>query len=33
MKCQTLETSQPFLYFVNGFDKKKGHNMLALMLD
>jgi hypothetical protein len=32
MKCQTLEALQPFLSFLNGFDKK-GHNMLALMFD
>jgi len=29
MKCQTLETFQPFLSFVNGFDKKKGHKYVS----
>ncbi len=33
MKCHALETFQPFLSFLNGFHKKKGHNMLALMFN
>jgi hypothetical protein len=33
MKHQTLEVFQPFFSFLNGFDKEKRHNMLALILD
>jgi len=33
MKCQILEVYVPFIYFVNGFDKEKWHNILSLMLD
>jgi len=33
MKCQTLKVLQPFFSFFNGFNKKRGHNMLALMLN
>jgi hypothetical protein len=33
IKHQTLEVFLPFFSFVNGFDKKRGYNMLALMLD
>jgi len=33
MKHQTFEVFQPFLSFLNGFDKEKRHNMLALILD
>jgi hypothetical protein len=33
MKHQILEVFQPFLSFMHGFDKKRGHNMLMLMLD
>jgi hypothetical protein len=33
MKCQALENFQPFFSFFNVFDKKRGHNMLALMLN
>ncbi len=33
MKPQILEVLQPFLSFMHGFDKKRGHNMLVLILD
>lgn len=33
MKHQTLEVLWPFLSFFNGFDKKRGYNMFALMLN
>jgi hypothetical protein len=33
MKCPLLEILQPFFSFLHGFDKKRAHNMLALMLD
>lgn len=35
MKHQMLEVLQPFLLFflLHGFDKKKAHNMLVLILD
>ncbi len=33
MKLQILEVLQPFLSFMHGFDKKRGHNMLVLILD
>jgi len=33
MKLQILEFFQPFLSFMHGFDKKRGHNMLVLILD
>jgi hypothetical protein len=33
MKHQILEVLQLFLSFMHGFDKKRGHNMLALMLN
>jgi hypothetical protein len=33
MKHQTLEVLRPFLSFFNGFDKKRGYNMFALMLN
>jgi hypothetical protein len=33
MKLQILENLQPFLSFVHAFEKKRGHNMLVLILD
>jgi hypothetical protein len=33
MKHQTLEVLQPFFSFFTRFDKKRGHYMLALMLN
>jgi hypothetical protein len=33
MKHQTLKVFQPFFSFFNGFDKKRGHNMLPLMFN
>jgi hypothetical protein len=33
MKLQILEVLQPFLSFMHVFDKKRGHNMLVLILD
>ncbi len=33
MKRQVLEVLWPFISFMHVIDKKKGHNMLALMLD
>jgi hypothetical protein len=33
MKLQILEIFQPFLSFMHGFDKKRGHKMLVLIFD
>jgi len=33
MKHQVLEVLLPFISFMHGFQKMKGHNMLVLMLD
>jgi hypothetical protein len=33
MKCQVLKVLQRFFSFLHGFDKKRAHNMLALMMD
>ncbi len=33
MKLRILEVLQPFLSFMHGFEKKRGHNMLVLILD
>jgi len=33
VKHQVLNFFLPFISFMHGIDKKKGHNMLALMLD
>jgi hypothetical protein len=32
MNCQSLEIFIPFTFF-HGFERKRGHNILALMLD
>jgi len=33
VKCQVLEVLLPFISFMHGFQKMKGHNMLVFMLD
>jgi len=33
MKRQILEVFLPFISFLHAYDRKRGHNMLALMLD
>jgi len=33
MMRQILKVLLPFIFFLHAFDKKKGHNMLALMFD
>jgi hypothetical protein len=33
MKPKVLEVLQPFMSFLDGFQKKRGHNMLVLMFN
>jgi hypothetical protein len=33
MKWESLEVLLPLLYFLHAFDRKKGHDMLALIFD